>query len=83
MSNKKPHLFKWGSYIFCHFFFLSLKSFTIPNIPKEQSAPITNAAKIVIIHYKLNNMSINSCCGNMSDLSFLVFVCVHIPFTFP
>jgi len=82
MSNKKPH-FNGGALVFFYFLFLSIKSFTIPKIPKEQIAPITNAAIIVIIYHKLNNISINSCCGNMSDLSFLVLVCVHIPLTLP
>ena len=82
MSNKKPH-FIGGVLIFFHFFFLSLKSFTIPIIPKEHKDPITNDDNTITIHYKLNNISINSCCGNMSDLSFLVLVCVHIPLTLP
>jgi hypothetical protein len=48
MSNKKPHLLQWGSSYFL-FFIFSLKSFTIPITPKEQSAPITIAANIVTI----------------------------------
>lgn len=50
MSNENPHLFEWG---FFYFFFLPLKSFTIPITPKEHNAPITNAEPNVIISLKV------------------------------
>jgi len=62
----------------------STSTFSVSTVTSTLSPSfLAFAVTFFLNFYKDNNISISSCCGNMSLLSLRVFVCVHIPFTLP